>query len=457
MYSATETITAISTPPQLSAIAIIRISGKKSHEILSRIFRPAAGKIIPRMALTGSIFDGQKQIDEVIAIQFNGPNSYTGEDMAEIHCHGSPFVVQKILKLIYSFEGTRLAERGEFTYRAFLNGKMDLTQAEAVVKIIESKSELSLKSGLGQLKGRLSGKAKEWKSELVGILSTIEASIEDYEDTETPNTGNITEKINNLVDDMEKVLEKTGEFLSTDIPVVIVGKPNAGKSSVFNALAGEERVIVTPIAGTTTDIVSETLQWDGLSWKLHDTAGIGSNPTDIIEEIGQSKTHRKLKESEVILFVLDSSVPMDAIDTEIMKKIELVENKLLVFVLNKSDKSSVVKKADIEAFFKKEGIIAVELSAKTGFGIRTLKETMTKLCGGDVENSEEIVVGSMRQKNAIKNSANILKKAVSEPGDDEEVLAHHIKLAIDQIRELLGEITADDVLDEIFSRFCVGK
>lgn len=457
MYTLDDTIAAVSTPPQLSAIAVIRISGKKALEILDKIFVPRKPGFPPRFATTGSITDGEKTIDEVLAIKFESPNSYTGENMVEIHCHGSPFVTQKILSLIQSFNGTRLAERGEFTYRAFVNGKLDLTQAEAVLQVIESKSDLSLSTGLGQLKGKLSQTVKKWRNEIVDILSLLEAQIDHADDVgEVRGLHDLSDRLQAVISDMKKTLKKTGEYLTIDIPVVIVGKPNVGKSSLFNALAGEERVIVTHIAGTTTDIVSETLQWDGLSWKIHDTAGIGSEPADIIEKIGQDKTHRKLKESQVILFVIDASEPLDEKDIETARKIEAVENKLLLVVLNKSDKKSAVQETEVARLFK-NAPKTLRVSAAKNEGIQEIKQTLSALCLGGTTEAGEILIGSLRQKRAVEDAVKFLENAVNEIGEGEEIAAHHIKMAAERLREILGEITTEEVLDEIFSKFCIGK
>lgn len=460
MYTLTETIAAISTAPQLAAIAVIRISGDKAFDVLEKIFQPHGKKDFPyRYAASGIIKDGNKIIDEVLAIKFKGPHSYTGEDLVEFHCHGGPFVAQKILSLILSCDGVRIAERGEFTYRAFINGKMDLTQAEAVLQIIEAKSDLSLQISIGQLKGKLSNIVKSWKTQLVDILSIIEVQIDHTEDEVEPiPRTEVLEKLQKLLNDMEKIIRKTGEFLNIDIPVTIVGKPNVGKSSLFNALAEEERVIVTPIAGTTTDIVSEVLHWGGMSWKIHDTAGIGSEPADIIEKIGQQKAHQKLQETQMILLVLDVSEPLDERDFEVADKIaKLEENKVVVVVLNKSDKKSLINHESLESLLAKFKVrpLVVSVSSKTLQGVDELKNTLSKIFAP--QDASEIVVASIRQKNAISNTIKFLKNAVNEINATEEVLAHHIKMAVEQLKELLGEITTEDILEEIFSKFCIGK
>jgi len=460
MYALDDTITAISTPPQLSAIAIVRISGPNAFFILEKIFKPSFRKEFPpKTAVTGAITDGKEVLDEVIVIKFAAPNSYTGEDLAEIHTHGNPFITQKLLHVITAFDGTRIAERGEFTYRAFINGKLDLTQAEAVLQVIESKSDTALKLGLGQLKGKLSILARDWKLQIVDILSIVEAQIDHGEDDiELSPKEVIKSKIVSLIGEMQKSLRKTGEYLTIEIPVVIVGKPNVGKSSLFNALAEEERVIVTPIAGTTTDIITETLHWDGLAWKVHDTAGIGTEAMDIIEKMGQEKTHLKLREAQIILFVIDSSEPTDAKDVEIAKKISQSENKMLVVVLNKSDKKADFKQTKYVEFVKarfgsETPVVAV--SSITSEGISELRSLLTRLCLGLRDASEEIIVASVRQKRSITLALESLERAAdTEP---EELLAHHLRNAADNLKELLGEITREDILEEIFSKFCVGK
>jgi len=479
-----DTIIALSTPPFPGGIAIIRISGKDAIGIFKKLFKPisrnTASQILPtRMLIRGDIvnpFDNKQIIDESLGVVFLKPNSYTGEDMAEIHCHGNPFIARKIIELAISLSHknnigvVRPAERGEFTYRSFLNGKIDLVQAEAVLSVIEARSEKSLSSGLSRLKGKLSDKAVRWKEELISILSLVEFSIDMPEDAteQTTSVNEILTRISSLKKSIDEILALSASayLYEGDIPVVIVGKPNAGKSSLFNALAREELAIVTPIAGTTRDIISERLHWDGLTWKVSDTAGISSIATDdLIEEIGQKKALKAASETFAVIFVLDGSKPIDEDDKLIVNHLrKQIEEKKVIATVNKSDLPLAFDIKEARHTLGLKSLPLVKISAARNEGIDELKSLLsenilnTSSKTGTMIEAEEIIVGNVRQKQILERCSTSLKEAIDDFNKGMEIVAHHLKTAAQSLEELTGEkITTEEILTEIFSKFCVGK
>ena len=437
-----ETIAAIATPHGVGGIGVIRISGSKAFEIINRIFTNC--NFQPRQFNHGWIIDNSKKIDEVIVLPFFAPNSYTGEDVIEIQCHGGIHVVRNILNLILS-NGARMAEKGEFTKRAFLNKRMDLSQAESVADIIHSKTSDFAKVSVKNLSGVLSEQINKIRNEIFEILSKITAGIDFPEDVREPEYDYLIKIFKEILSEIDKILAgaNTSNIFRQGVSVAIVGKPNVGKSSLFNALLSLDRAIVTEIAGTTRDIIKETLDI-GIPVTLIDTAGIRKdNNISTVEKIGIEYSKQSLDEANLILFVFDSSQGLDEKDKEIM---ELIKDKNCIFVANKSD---IGKNQDIKAIY---------ISALTGEGIEQLKNAIFEnVCDIEPDNLE--FVTNTRQQSCLKKAQNSIEQALlaSEIHELQDLISIDVKSAILALDELTGELITDDILDNIFENFCIGK
>jgi len=478
-----DTIIAASTPPFPSGVAVIRISGADALRLFEYLFKPRGKKksseIPPRYIVAGNVIEpiSGKIIDEALGVRFAAPSSYTGEDMAEIHCHGNPYITKLIIETAISLQGkqglgaVRPAGRGEFTYRAFLNGKIDLIQAEAVLTVIESRSADVLAGGLARLKGRLSEISNRWKKELTEIMALVDFSIDmpDESEEEQKNGAEILSRIISLKESIDKILSNSSRhILEGEIPVALVGKPNTGKSSLFNALAREDLAIVTPVAGTTRDVISETLHWDGITWRISDTAGISStSPTDIVEKIGREKALKTAQKTFIAILVLDRSKTLDSDDIRISRELkDLIREKRVVAALNKSDLTASITEDDVKKTLglSDRDTPVVNISAARDEGIDELKSALSKIVAeltssGKTEEGDEIFAGNIRQKTSLESCSSNLGMAINDFSSDKgaEIVAHHLKSAADDLRELTGEITGEDILGEIFSKFCVGK
>ena len=458
MVKKRDTIAAIATPYGESAIGIVRLSGEKSLEILKKIFKSPSGKIKPRYAHYGYIVNKNGEpIDEAVVIYYKAPHSYTGEDMVEINLHGNPLILKEVLNRILE-EGARLAEPGEFTKRAFLNGKLDLTQAEAVAELISAKTELARKLALNQLRGALSREIKPLREELLMLHTLVESSIEfEEEDIPTIEKEDLEKRLEKILQRVDKLLQtaKTGKAIRQGIKLAIVGKPNVGKSSLFNRLLGEERAIVTDIAGTTRDYIEETVNLKGIPISLIDTAGIRET-SDLVERIGVERSLQKLKEADVVLFVLDASKEKPS--EEDLKLARLVEGvkKPTIVVLNKID---LGRKLDLSQLpLKAERV--VEVSAKTGEGIEKLADVILEVSGVQTAEGGNIYI-SVRHEELLKKAKKALENALKYLREGEfyspEILMLDIREASDALGEIIGEVTTEDVLGQIFSTFCIGK
>jgi len=458
MVKKRDTIAAIATPYGESAIGIVRLSGEKSLEILKKIFKSPSGKIKPRYAHYGYIVNKNGEpIDEAVVIYYKAPHSYTGEDMVEINLHGNPLILKEVLNRILE-EGARLAEPGEFTKRAFLNGKLDLTQAEAVAELISAKTELARKLALNQLRGALSREIKPLREELLMLHALVESSIEfEEEDIPTIEKEDLEKRLKKILQRVDKLLQtaKTGKAIRQGIKLAIVGRPNVGKSSLFNRLLGEERAIVTDIAGTTRDYIEETVNLKGIPINLIDTAGIRET-SDLVERIGVERSLQKLKEADVVLFVLDASKEKPS--EEDLKLARLVEGvkKPTIVVLNKID---LGRKLDLSQLpLKAERV--VEVSAKTGEGIEKLADAILEVAGVQTAEGGNIYI-SVRHEELLKRARKALENALKYLREGEfyspEILMLDIREASDALGEIIGEVTTEDVLGQIFSTFCIGK
>ena len=452
-----DTIAAISTPKGEGGIAIIRISGDKSFEILDKIFikkNPNADLGFYKLNY-GFIKDGEKTIDEVMAVRLKAPRSYTCEDIVEINCHGGTLVSEKVLELVLR-NGARHAESGEFTKRAFMNGRIDLSQAEAVMDIIQGKTEKSVSLSLDQLRGDLRDKVNEFKKALLDITAHVNVVL-DYpeEGIDDPlpvelrdNLEKVYEEANRLIDSYD-----TGKKIKEGIKTVIVGKPNVGKSTLLNALLREERAIVTHIAGTTRDVIEEIINIKGIPLVLVDTAGIRKTD-DIVENIGVEKSKQFIEKADLVLLVLDASKELENEDIEVINQIKENKKKIIV-LLNKIDLN---KKINLEGH-NLENI--VEISAKDNIGIEDMQEKIySYIVEEDVENSsEKLIITNIRHKTALEKTKDAIRNIFEtiDMGLPMDLISVDLKEALDSLSEITGEISSEDILDHVFGNFCVGK
>ncbi|WP_071124181.1 tRNA uridine-5-carboxymethylaminomethyl(34) synthesis GTPase MnmE [Leptotrichia massiliensis] len=452
-----DTIAAISTPKGEGGIAIIRISGDKSFEILDKIFikkNPNADLGFYKLNY-GFIKDGEKIVDEVMAVRLKAPKSYTCEDIVEINCHGGTLVSEKVLELVLR-NGARHAESGEFTKRAFMNGRIDLSQAEAVMDIIQGKTEKSVSLSLDQLRGDLRDKVNEFKKALLDITAHVNVVL-DYpeEGIDDPlpvelrdNLEKVYEEANRLIDSYD-----TGKKIKEGIKTVIVGKPNVGKSTLLNALLREERAIVTHIAGTTRDVIEEIINIKGIPLVLVDTAGIRKTD-DIVENIGVEKSKQFIEKADLVLLVLDASKELENEDIEVINQIKENKKKIIV-LLNKIDLN---KKINLEGH-NLENI--VEISAKDNIGIEDMQEKIySYIVEEDVENSsEKLIITNIRHKTALEKTKDAIRNIFEtiDMGLPMDLISVDLKEALDSLSEITGEISSEDILDHVFGNFCVGK
>ena len=459
MGNLNDTIAAISTAIGEACIAIVRMSGDNSINIIDEIFKSASGKKMAeaenRKFLYGHIVDGDKQIDEVLVVKMKGPHSYTAEDIIEIHCHGGVVSVKRILNLILS-KGARLAEKGEFTKRGFLNGRIDLTQAEAVIDMIKAKTDLSFDMGLNQLSGALSEVLNKLKDELVSMQALIVANIDfPDEDIEDAAYNDLIERSNKILDKMDNLLDnsKNSRLLRDGINTVILGKPNVGKSSLLNGLLKYDRAIVTDIAGTTRDIIEDYINLDGVLLKITDTAGIRETD-DEVEKIGVNIAREKLKEADLVIAIFDISREFDKDDEEILN---LIKDKKHITILNKDDLEQKISDEEIKKYFKDDYL---RLSVMENESVKKIEDLIIDLFfDGELQISSDSVLSNLRHINALKEA----KKSLLEVNESlkQKVFLDLIEVdlenVIGHISEITGTITTEDILDRVFSDFCIGK
>lgn len=459
-----DTIAAISTPLGEGGIGIIRLSGKDSIKIAERIFYPAKSKKVKEIPshtiLHGFIKDTStgNVIDEVLLSIMRAPNTYTREDIIEINCHGGILPLRKVLELTIK-EGARLAEPGEFTKRAFLNGRLDLTEAEAVLDLIKAKTDESQKIALDQLQGRLSERIYDLRERLTEICALIEAHIDfPEEDIELSSKKEITESLSSIIKELGNLLKtyEEGRFFRDGLAAAIVGRPNVGKSSLLNALLEKERAIVTEMPGTTRDIIEECLNISGLPLRIIDTAGI-REAHDMAEAEGVRRSLKAIDEADFVIAVIDGSENLKNEDLEVLEKIK---GKNAIVAINKSDLQS--SKSDLSSNKKLEayGLRTVHISATKGTGINELKETILNTCIKNwKEHKEGIVITNLRHKVALQSAYDSLSRALSSIDSSQplEITAIDLRDALDKLGEIVGAVTTDDILNRIFSNFCIGK
>lgn len=454
-----DTIAAISTSRGEGGISIIRISGSESLDILEKIFFPK--KNIPIKELQnygihyGHIKCGEKIIDEVLVSIMKAPYTYTREDIVEINCHGGYLITEKILELVLS-SGARLAEVGEFTRRAFFHGRIDLTQAEAVMDIIHGKTEASLHLSMNQLRGDLKDKIKDLKKSILDLAAHINVVL-DYpeEGIDEPIPEKLLENLHKVSLEIENLIfsYQKGKMIKEGVKTVIVGKPNVGKSSLLNSILREERAIVTQIAGTTRDVIEEVINIKGIPLVLVDTAGI-RDTTDFVENIGVMKSKEFLQKADLVLFVLDSSQPLTKEDEDIYHSLQ--ENQKVIGILNKTD---LEKKIEISSLSKIKHWI--EISAMKYIGIEEMEEKIYQYIVQEnvEESSQQLILNNIRHKSALEKTKQAIENIflTVEQGLPMDLMAVDIKEALDSLSEITGEISTEDVLDHIFHNFCVGK
>lgn len=455
-----DTIAAIATAPGEGGIGIIRISGEKSLQVAQSIFKSKSGKMIKdynvRTLIYGTVVDNEKVIDEVLVAYMKGPNSYTAEDVIEINCHGGFISVKKILELILS-KGVRLAEAGEFTKRAFLNGRIDLSQAEAIIDVIKSKTDMAHEVAQSQLEGSLAKKIKDLRMNVTEVLAHLEVSIDfAEEDVEEITYQTLEEKALELRNEIKKLYDtaESGKILRDGLKTVIVGKPNVGKSSLLNSILGENRAIVTDIAGTTRDVIEEFVNIKGIPLKIVDTAGIRETE-DVVEKIGVEKSRESFSTADLVIMVLDASRKLSEEDMEIL---ESLKNKKTIVLLNKMDLEPQIELEKIEEFVNSEDII--KISALKHQGIEELQDKIEAMVyHGSVKNSSNLMITNSRHKDALFKAYESINDAIS--AIEQRMPYDFIEVDFKNIWDYLGYINGDtvreDLLDTIFANFCIGK
>lgn len=464
----TDTIAAIATAMTSSGIGIVRISGEDAVSITDKIFHKKGGKTLAECESHtihyGHIHDGEEVIDEVMVLLMRGPRSYTREDTIEIDCHGGVYVMKRILETVIKY-GARPAEPGEFTKRAFLNGRIDLSQAESVIDVINAKNDFALKSSMKQLSGSVSNAVREIRGEILHEIAFIESALDDPEHI---SLDGYPEKLQAIVEDIEKKVDKllstsdNGRILKEGISTVIVGKPNAGKSSLLNTLLGEERAIVTDIAGTTRDVLEEQINLNGIVLNIIDTAGIRETD-DVVEKIGVDKAKKYLSDADLVIYVVDSSTNLDENDYEIM---ELLADRQAIILLNKSDLDALTTEDDVRLYVDKlQGVSKkdcriLSISAKEQTGIEELTEAIREMFfTGDITFNDEVYITNIRHKTALQEALSSLHLVVQsiEGGMPEDFYSIDLMNAYEELGSIVGEAVEDDLVNEIFSKFCMGK
>ena len=452
-----DTIAAISTPRGEGGIGIIRISGDKSFEILERIFNTKN----PNRDLGfykfnyGFIHDNGKIVDEVMAVRMKAPKTYTCEDVVEINCHGGHLISEKVLELVLK-NGARHAEQGEFTKRAFMNGRIDLSQAEAVMDIIHGKTEKSISLSLEQLRGDLRDKIASFKKALLDVTAHVNVVL-DYpeEGIDDPLPSNLRENLENVYAEADRLIASydKGKKIKEGIKTVIAGKPNVGKSTLLNSLLKEERAIVTHIPGTTRDVIEEIINIKGIPLVLTDTAGIRKTE-DIVENIGVEKSKKFIENADLVLLVLDASRELESEDREVIEEIQN-HNKKTIVLLNKID---LERKIELEEF-NLENIL--EISAKDNIGIEDMEERIYSYIVEETveDSSEKLIITNIRHKTALEKTKDAIRNIFEtiDAGMPMDLISVDLKEALDSLSEITGEISSEDILDHVFGNFCVGK
>ena len=459
----TDTIAAIATALTNSGIGIIRVSGTEAVSVVDQIYVDKNyNRILKSMRSHtihyGFILDEKGEtVDEVMVSYMKGPRSFTAEDTVEINCHGGILIMNRILELVIK-SGARLAEPGEFTKRAFLNGRIDLSEAEAVMDVISSKNEMALKSSVKQLKGSVSSVVKKLRDDIIYEIAFIESALDDPEHI---SLDGYPEKLGKKVDELLKSVNKlissadNGKLIKDGINTVIVGKPNAGKSSLLNILVGEEKAIVTDVAGTTRDVLEENIKLHGIGLNIIDTAGIRFTE-DIVEKIGVEKAKKYAVDADLVIYVVDSSVDFDESDDEIL---ELIQDKKCIVLLNKTDLEQKVSEEDLKNKIKEDTVI-IKTSTRENTGIDEFEDTIKEMFfKGEVSSDDEVMITNMRHKECLIDAFESLKQVKRSLEDDmpEDFYSIDLMSAYASLGTIIGEEVGEDLMNEIFAKFCMGK
>ena len=446
-----DTIAAISTTTGIGALSIIRLSGPESLEIASKVFTKDLTKVETHTIHYGYIKNNNEKIDEVLVSVMKAPKTFTKEDIVEINCHGGIATTNKVLEILLN-NGARLAEPGEFTKRAFLNGRIDLLEAEATMDLISSKSDKARKMSLNTLTGETSNLIKDLRSDIVGIISNIEVNIDypEYEDIEVLTNEKILPEIQKFKEKLEKIIKKSqdSKVIKEGIKVGIIGKPNVGKSSLLNSLLEEEKAIVTNVPGTTRDIVEGTIILDNVILNIIDTAGIRESD-DIVEKIGIEKSLTIINEADLVIFILNNNEKITAEEKGLLEKLK---DKKKIIVINKIDLENKLDKSILDNY--------IEISAKENIGIEKIKDEIKRLFNlGELEASDLTYMSNARSISLLGKSLNNINDAISEINNNSpiDIVEFHLKDAWNNLGEIIGETYTDELLDELFSRFCLGK
>lgn len=455
-----DTICALSTAAGMGAIAVVRVSGPDTFAIMRKVFKKDLGKVESHTLHFGLIKSGDRIIDEVVCAVFKGPNSFTGEDVVEISCHGSTFIQQELIQTLID-AGCRMAKPGEYTMRAFFNGRMDLSQAEAVADLISSSSEASHRLAMHQMRGGFSKEINDLREQLIHFASMIELELDfSEEDVEFANRTDLQELVEKIQMLVKRLMDSfaMGNAIKNGIPVAIVGVPNVGKSTLLNALLNEDRAIVSDIAGTTRDTVEDEVVIDGISFRFIDTAGLRET-TDVVETMGINRSYEKAKEASIVLYLIDAATDNKELIYRIVQSFRMrmdEDRQKLILVINKIDQVD-----DVEAVKNRFGSFdSVEfVSAQNGVGIDGLRSKLLDAVGTGGISADQTIVTNARHYEALSNAYEALL-SVSRGLDDGitgDFLAVDIRRSLYSLGEIVGEVTTDDLLGNIFSRFCIGK
>ena len=454
------TIAAISTAMSASGIGIVRISGENAMDVISRIYRSKGGKKkikeVPSHTIHyGYIYNGEELVDEVLVMIMRAPRTFTGEDTVEIDCHGGVYAMKRVLETVLK-NGAEIAGPGEFTKRAFLNGRLDLSQAEAVMDVIQAKNDYALKSSMEQLRGSVQKAIRDIREKLIYHIAYIESALDDPEHISLDGyPQELLEVVDKEQQEVKRLLKSSsdGKIIQEGIQTVILGKPNAGKSSLLNLLLGENRAIVTDIAGTTRDILEEYITLHGITLKITDTAGIRETE-DIVEKIGVDKAREMAQKADLILYVVDSSVPLDENDEEIMS---MLGGKKAIILYNKTDLTPVIP---LEELREKTGHPVIPISAKEETGIMELEDKVKEMFfGGELSFNDEVYITNARHKAALEEadkSLDLVRNSI-EMGMPEDFFSIDLMNAYENLGKILGESVGEDLVNEIFSKFRMGK
>lgn len=456
-----DTIAAISTAVSESGIAIIRVSGEEAFSVVDRIYRSPNGvkrlsEVPSHTVHYGFIMDGTETVDEVLVTVLRAPRSFTAEDTVEVNCHGGVYAAKRVLETVLK-NGARLAEPGEFTKRAFLNGRIDLSQAEAVIDVIQAKNEYALKSSVSQLKGSVQEAVVSLRKEILYQIAYIESALDDPEHISLDGyPSQLEQKNTTWMERLQKLVDSSenGRLIKEGIKTVIVGKPNAGKSSLLNLLVGEERAIVTDIAGTTRDILTETIQLNGITLNLADTAGIRQTE-DLVEKIGVAKAEETVQDADLIIYVVDSSTPLDENDDKI---ISMLEGKKAIVLQNKTDLRMVTTEEMLREKIIGHPVIAVSAREKTG--LEQLEACIKHMFyQGEITFNDQVYITNIRQKNLLESALESLKQVKNSIRLQmpEDFFSIDLMSAYESLGEITGETIGEDLVNEIFSKFCMGK